>query len=135
MCCRGCWSNPSTKDAYRLSWASLIITFLAAWGGFALYGVSEFADSLVFLFVPWIYFASLETDSPYWMNLFWCSLVVSFSFYPEHRILLVSRVRNRKSWGLPIVGRGAMAILCSNNAQRCYGTETAASRTACGRDH
>jgi len=41
MCCRsGCWNEPTTKDAYRLSWASLIITILAAYAGLSLYGVS-----------------------------------------------------------------------------------------------
>jgi hypothetical protein len=33
------WSNPTTKDAYRLSIASLVIEFLAAWGGVAFFMV------------------------------------------------------------------------------------------------
>jgi hypothetical protein len=36
-----CWTNPTTKDAYRLAIASLIIEFLAAWGGIQLFTVSQ----------------------------------------------------------------------------------------------
>jgi len=43
----GCCNEPTTKDAYRLSWASLIITILAAWGGFALAVVSVDTQRLI----------------------------------------------------------------------------------------
>jgi hypothetical protein len=33
------WSAPTTKDAYRLSWISLLFTILAALAGILLYSV------------------------------------------------------------------------------------------------
>lgn len=33
------WSAPTTKDAYRLSWISLLFTILAAFAGILLYSV------------------------------------------------------------------------------------------------
>jgi hypothetical protein len=35
-----CWSSPTTKHAYRLSWASLLVTILVAIAGFGLGVVS-----------------------------------------------------------------------------------------------
>ena len=37
--CNSCWSNPTTKDAYRLSITSLVIEVLATWGGIAFFSV------------------------------------------------------------------------------------------------
>jgi hypothetical protein len=34
-----CWSAPTTKHAYRLSWISLVVTVLAAVAGILLYKV------------------------------------------------------------------------------------------------
>lgn len=35
-----CWSDPTAKDAYRLAVACLVITFLGAFAGIALWMVS-----------------------------------------------------------------------------------------------
>lgn len=42
------WSEPNTKDAYRLSWASVIATLFAAIAGIALFGAT--GSSLVLVF-------------------------------------------------------------------------------------
>jgi hypothetical protein len=44
MVCCTCWNNPSTKDAYRLSLASLVIEGLVAIGGFWFFSVSVNVD-------------------------------------------------------------------------------------------
>jgi divalent metal cation (Fe/Co/Zn/Cd) transporter len=44
----GYWNNPTTKDAYRLCWISLLITFFAALFGILLYGAT--GSSLVLVY-------------------------------------------------------------------------------------
>ena len=45
----GCWSEPTTKDAYRLSWASLVITIVAALSGFLIWKVRRRWDLIMML--------------------------------------------------------------------------------------
>jgi len=69
-----CWSNPTTKDAYRLALASIIIESLAGAGGCALYvvtgsslalvyGLENIVDFLSSTVVLWRFFAPSNIDA------------------------------------------------------------------------
>lgn len=71
--CGSCWSKPTTKDAFRLSIASLVITLIAAlWGisyfarlGSSLclvYGLENCVDFLSSVVVLWRFFAPTTVD-------------------------------------------------------------------------
>ena len=68
-----CWSEPTTKSAFRLSLASLVITVIAAASGTALYIVMDSSLALVFgleslvdffssVIVLWRFFAPFKLD-------------------------------------------------------------------------
>jgi hypothetical protein len=46
----GCWSEPTVKDAYRLSWAGLVVEALAAILGIILFQVRILLGAIE---VPW----------------------------------------------------------------------------------
>mmetsp|Transcript_16823 Transcript_16823/g.34754 ORF Transcript_16823/g.34754 Transcript_16823/m.34754 type:complete len:213 (-) Transcript_16823:1-639(-) len=68
-----CWKDPTTKDAYRLSWASIFITVIAAIAGVTIYASNNSSLALVFglencvdflssVVVLWRFFAPTKAD-------------------------------------------------------------------------
>ncbi|GAX20025.1 hypothetical protein FisN_1Lh494 [Fistulifera solaris] len=68
-----CWSDPTIKDAYRLAVACLVITFLTAFGGIAIwmrqdlslalaFGLENCVDFLSDAIVLWRFFAPHQLD-------------------------------------------------------------------------
>lgn len=73
MCCCRCWTDPTTKDAYRLAITGVIITMVACITGFVIFARTESSLSLVYalenlvdfftdLIVLWRFFAPSSLD-------------------------------------------------------------------------
>lgn len=103
-----CWSDPTAKDAYRLSWASLGITLVAAFCGIVLWMVSKRgrysnAFILLCLFLTIVLNQRLDLSLALVFGLencvdFFSSAVVLWRFYAPHQLdeALVAKLKGRE---------------------------------------